>query len=78
MSRSVHILILFQRGEHDIENELMFKSNPGYIFHDSRGFESGSASEVERVKAFISDRSWTGDLPKQIHAIWWVAQKMFG
>ncbi|KAJ7265693.1 hypothetical protein C8J57DRAFT_390841 [Mycena rebaudengoi] len=59
------------RGEHDIENELMFKSNPGYIFHDSRGFESGSASEVERVKAFISDRSWTGDLPKQIHAIWY-------
>ncbi|KAG0701975.1 hypothetical protein DFH29DRAFT_924062 [Suillus ampliporus] len=25
------------RGEHDIENEMVFQSNPGFVFHDSCG-----------------------------------------
>ncbi|KAG6328576.1 hypothetical protein ID866_10513, partial [Astraeus odoratus] len=31
------------RGEHNIEDELVFRSNPGFVFHDSCGFEAGSA-----------------------------------
>ncbi|KAJ7939555.1 hypothetical protein B0H13DRAFT_1548523, partial [Mycena leptocephala] len=35
-------LIAIQRGLHNVDNQLIFKSNPEFIFHDSRGFESGS------------------------------------
>ncbi|KAG1735754.1 uncharacterized protein EDB91DRAFT_1348250 [Suillus paluster] len=44
-------------GEHDIENEMVFQSNPGFVFHDSRGFEAGGDSKFDKVKAFITDRS---------------------
>ncbi|KAF8139415.1 hypothetical protein K438DRAFT_1637665 [Mycena galopus ATCC 62051] len=60
-----------QRGEHDIDNQLIFKSNPQFIFHDSRGFESGSVNETEKVKAFIEKRAATRDLSEQLHAIWY-------
>ncbi|KAJ7798429.1 hypothetical protein B0H14DRAFT_2388707 [Mycena olivaceomarginata] len=60
-----------QRGEHDIDNQLIFKSNPQFIFHDSRGFESGSVNETEKVKAFIEKRAVTRDLSEQLHAIWY-------
>jgi hypothetical protein len=40
---------VWQRGEHDIENEMIFKSNMGFVFHDSRGFEAGSRSELDKV-----------------------------
>ncbi|KAG2113747.1 uncharacterized protein F5147DRAFT_570991 [Suillus discolor] len=33
--------ITMLRGLHDIENETVFRSNPGFVFHDSRGFEAG-------------------------------------
>ncbi|KAJ7727620.1 hypothetical protein B0H16DRAFT_1331529 [Mycena metata] len=60
-----------QRGIHDIELQLIFKSNPGFIFHDSRGLESGSAEEVAKVKDFIDKRAATRELSHQLHAIWW-------
>ncbi|KAK7026309.1 hypothetical protein R3P38DRAFT_2528891 [Favolaschia claudopus] len=60
-----------QRGLHDIENQLIFKSNPQFIFHDSRGFESGSVEEFDRVKTFILNRAATGSLSEQLHAIWY-------
>ncbi|KAJ6452585.1 hypothetical protein C8R45DRAFT_1040303 [Mycena sanguinolenta] len=59
------------RGLHDIENQLIFKSNPQFIFHDSRGFESGSIDETEKVKAFIADRARSTTLSNQLHAIWY-------
>ncbi|KZP25588.1 hypothetical protein FIBSPDRAFT_687362, partial [Athelia psychrophila] len=59
------------RGLHDINNATVFKTNPGFIFHDSRGFESGGAQELEDVKAFISARSDSTELGDQIHAIWY-------
>ncbi|KAG2135951.1 uncharacterized protein EDB93DRAFT_1092120 [Suillus bovinus] len=55
-------------GEHDIENEMVFQSNPGFIFHDSRGSETGGESEFDKVKAFIMDRS---RLKNQLHVIWY-------
>jgi hypothetical protein len=55
---------------HDIENELIFRSNDNFVFHDSQGFEAGSVDEFQRLKEFIADRSTTTHLKKRIHAIW--------
>ncbi|KIM30905.1 hypothetical protein M408DRAFT_65389 [Serendipita vermifera MAFF 305830] len=60
-----------ERGEHDIENEMIFTSNPGFIFHDSPGFESGGIEEVDRVNAFITYRSQERKLENRLHAIWY-------
>ncbi|KAG1744538.1 uncharacterized protein EDB91DRAFT_188335 [Suillus paluster] len=60
-----------ERGEHDIENEMVFRSNPGFIFHDSRGFEAGGQSEFNTVKAFIADRSKRTSLKDRLHVIWY-------
>ncbi|KAG2356374.1 hypothetical protein BDR07DRAFT_1492042 [Suillus spraguei] len=60
-----------ERGEHDIENEMVFKSNPGFVFHDSRGFEAGGESEFDKVKDFITRRSKEPRLGNRLHAIWY-------
>ncbi|KAF7343560.1 GTP-binding protein [Mycena sanguinolenta] len=60
-----------ERGEHNIDNQLIFKSNPQFIFHDSRGFEGGSADEIQKVTTFIGDRAQTRELSEQLHAIWY-------
>ncbi|KAJ7891723.1 hypothetical protein B0H14DRAFT_2688056 [Mycena olivaceomarginata] len=60
-----------ERGLHDIENELIFKSNSRFIFHDSPGFESGSVAEMEKVKLFVKQRAETNKLSDQLHAIWY-------
>ena len=69
-SHSVHGLHI-QRGEHNIDHQLIFKSNPEFIFHDSRGFEAGTADELELVKKFIRDQANSFDLASQLHAIWY-------
>ncbi|KAG1810344.1 GTP-binding protein [Suillus plorans] len=60
-----------ERGEHDINNQMMFKSNPGFVFHDSRGFEAGGESEFNTVKAFITHRSKETRIKNQLHVIWY-------
>ncbi|KAJ7817957.1 hypothetical protein B0H13DRAFT_2134021 [Mycena leptocephala] len=60
-----------KRGEHNIENQMIFKSNPGFIFHDSRGFESGALEETEKAKNFIKTRAASSSLAEQLHAIWY-------
>jgi hypothetical protein len=50
---------------------MVFKSNPTFRFHDSRGFESGGVEELERVKAFIEYRCKEKSLEKQLHVIWY-------
>jgi hypothetical protein len=60
-----------ERGEHDIENEMVFRNNPGFVFHDSRGFEAGGKPEFEKVKAFIASRSKRRSLSDRIHVIWY-------
>ncbi|PVG04899.1 hypothetical protein CPB86DRAFT_747085 [Serendipita vermifera] len=59
------------RGIHDIDKEMVFKSNPSFRFHDSLGFESGGTDELKRVKAFIENRSKEKRVPRQLHAIWY-------
>jgi GTP-binding protein EngB required for normal cell division len=60
-----------ERGLHDINNEMVFRSNPGFVFHDSRGFEAGGESEFDKVKAFITDRSKETRIQNRLHAIWY-------
>ncbi|KAI6116688.1 hypothetical protein EV401DRAFT_1864530 [Pisolithus croceorrhizus] len=60
----------FQRGHHNIEHEHVFSSNPGFVFHDSCGFEAGSAGQFDEMKSFVVNRAVTGSLKKRIHAIW--------
>ncbi|KAF8447416.1 hypothetical protein L210DRAFT_2795921 [Boletus edulis BED1] len=59
------------RGVHNVENELVFRSNDKLIFHDSRGFEAGSEAEFLQMKKFIADRAKTTILKERIHAIWY-------
>ncbi|KIK10683.1 hypothetical protein PISMIDRAFT_656500 [Pisolithus microcarpus 441] len=60
----------FQRGHHKIEHELVFSSNPGFVFHDSCGFEAGSARQFDEMKSFVVHRAITGSLKERVHAIW--------
>jgi hypothetical protein len=66
-------ILLVQRGEHDIEDELTFTNHDGYIFHDSRGFEAGDETELKIVQDFVRRRSQEGRLGERLHAIWFVS-----
>jgi hypothetical protein len=66
-------IVLVQRGEHNIENELRFVSHDGYVFHDSRGFESGDNKELEIVQDFVCRKSQERKLNNRLHAIWFVS-----
>ncbi|KAF8257847.1 hypothetical protein EI94DRAFT_1626939 [Lactarius quietus] len=61
------------RGEHKIDDELVFSNNPGYIFHDSMGIESGSIDELEILKDFIRRKCGENRLARKLHAIWFGA-----
>ncbi|KAG2128709.1 hypothetical protein DEU56DRAFT_872616 [Suillus clintonianus] len=65
------VRIVMLRGEHDIEHEMVFRKNPGFIFHDSRGFEAGGESEYDGVNAFITERSKKEVIKDRIHTIWY-------
>ncbi|KAI6166747.1 hypothetical protein EDD17DRAFT_1752927 [Pisolithus thermaeus] len=58
------------RGYHNIEDELVFRSNPGFVFHDSCGFEAGSEEQFDVMRKFVRDRAKTTKLNERIHAIW--------
>ena len=60
----------FQRGEHAIDDELVFSNHTGYVFHDSRGIESGSIEELEILKEFIQRKCGEKGLRDKLHAIW--------
>ena len=64
------LLKVWQRGEHEIENEMTFESNTAFIFHDSRGFEAGRTSELDKVKDFVQKRSTNRDIRDHLHVIW--------
>jgi hypothetical protein len=68
---------LVQRGEHDIEHEIRFSKHEGYVFHDSRGFEGGSADELKTVQDFVRRRSQESRLKDKLHAIWFVPSGVF-
>ncbi|KAH9008681.1 hypothetical protein EDB84DRAFT_1425992 [Lactarius hengduanensis] len=59
------------RGEHRIDDELVFSNHRGYVFHDSRGIESGSARELDMLQEFIQQKCGKGRLRDRLHAIWY-------
>ncbi|KAN0078029.1 hypothetical protein V8E55_010086 [Tylopilus felleus] len=60
-----------ERGEHDIEHEISFRSNDRFVFHDSRGFEAGSEDELRMVQSFIEERANKQDPGDHLHSIWY-------
>ncbi|KAF8126798.1 GTP-binding protein, partial [Boletus edulis] len=59
-----------QRGAHDIEHEISFRSNDRFVFHDSRGFEAGGEEELKKVQSFIEECMKEQKLIRRLHAIW--------
>jgi hypothetical protein len=68
---------LVQRGEHNIEHEIIFSRHDGYVFYDSRGFEGGSEDELKAVQNFVRRRSQERLLEDRLHAIWFVLFSIF-
>ena len=66
-------IFLVQRGEHDVEHELSFTNHPGYVFHDSRGFEAGEDKELKLVQEFVRRKSQERRLKDRLHAIWFAS-----
>ncbi|KAH9956386.1 hypothetical protein BGW80DRAFT_255615 [Lactifluus volemus] len=60
-----------ERGEHRIEDELVFSNHDSYVFHDSRGFESGGDKELKIVQKFVREKSGERRLASRLHAIWY-------
>ncbi|KAI6094728.1 hypothetical protein EV401DRAFT_1258400 [Pisolithus croceorrhizus] len=74
----IHVQGSLERGEHDIENEIMFRSNPRYVFHDSRGFEAGRVDELKKVESFLEGRAKAPKLADRVHAIWLIMAQACG
>ncbi|KAH9052237.1 hypothetical protein EDB87DRAFT_1570526 [Lactarius vividus] len=60
-----------QRGEHRIDDELVFSNHKGYVFHDSCGIESGGTEELRVLQNFIRRKSRERRLENRLHAIWY-------
>ncbi|KAI6128350.1 hypothetical protein EDD16DRAFT_1472448 [Pisolithus croceorrhizus] len=61
----------YRHGYHEIEHELMFKSNPGFVFRDSCGFKVGSIEQFEQMRKFVMDRTTTKRVNEHVHTIWY-------
>jgi hypothetical protein len=57
---------------HNIEDEITITNHDGYVFHDSRGLESGSEVELKLVQDFDRRRSQETQLEDRLHVIWFV------
>jgi hypothetical protein len=48
----------------------VFSNHTGYVFHDSRGIESGGTKELVTLKGFIRRKCAEKHLRDKLHAIW--------
>jgi hypothetical protein len=48
----------------------VFSKHEGYVFHDSRGIESGSTAELGILQEFIRRKCGESRLEDRLHAIW--------
>ena len=62
-----------QRGIHDIHRSFAFKNSPGFIFHDSPGFETGDERQLQEVLSFMEKKAKSTEVDDQLHAIWSVS-----
>ncbi|KAN0132940.1 hypothetical protein V8E53_009305 [Lactarius tabidus] len=59
------------RGEHCIDDALVFSNHKGYVFHDSQGIEAGDEEKLETLKEFIRRKCGEKRLQDRLHAIWY-------
>ncbi|KAN0137565.1 hypothetical protein V8E53_004616 [Lactarius tabidus] len=59
------------RGEHCIDDALVFSNHKGYVFHDSQGIEAGDEEKLEILKDFIRRKCGEKRLGNKLHAIWY-------
>ncbi|TFK48699.1 hypothetical protein OE88DRAFT_1634323 [Heliocybe sulcata] len=64
------VITTTKRGLHDINHEISYPTSPGFVFHDSRGFESGGTAESKILYDFLENRSRRNKLHERIHAVW--------
>ncbi|KAH9014480.1 hypothetical protein EDB84DRAFT_1277657 [Lactarius hengduanensis] len=69
--RGPTFLSAIMRGEHTIDDELMFSNDDRYVFHDSRGIESGGTEELGILQEFIRRKCAERRLADRLHAIWY-------
>ena len=62
---------IFQRGIHEINDEITYDNSPGFVFHDSRGLECGSTAELPLILEFIKKRVESKDFESHLHAVWY-------
>ncbi|KAN0137602.1 hypothetical protein V8E53_004653 [Lactarius tabidus] len=60
-----------RRGEHCIDDALVFSNHTGYVFHDSQGIEAGDEEKLEILKEFIRRKCGEKKLRDKLHAIWY-------
>ncbi|KAH8822455.1 hypothetical protein DL96DRAFT_351899 [Flagelloscypha sp. PMI_526] len=70
LGKKVEVSPSKERGVHDINREIVYPDNPGFIFHDSCGLEAGSDAEKATIFKFIRSRSKAQFLSQQLHCIW--------
>ena len=73
----VCLTLPIQRGIHDIRRPFAFMSNPGFVFHDSPGFETGDKTQLQEVLSFIEEKSKSKEVDDQLHAIWLVLLSVY-
>ena len=49
---------------------MIFEGNPGFVFHDSHGFEADGDRELKIVQQSIQRHSKAINVNKQLHVIW--------
>ncbi|KAI9464868.1 GTP-binding protein [Boletus coccyginus] len=67
----IHLDPTTERGNHHIEDELVFTNHDGYVFHDSCGFEAGHEDELRIVQDFVREKATARRLRDRLHAIWY-------
>ncbi|KAF8551296.1 hypothetical protein OG21DRAFT_1605411, partial [Imleria badia] len=68
----IHLDPTTERGDHNIEDELVFTNHEGYVFHDSCGFEAGNEDELRLVQNFVREKANAPRLQDRLHTIWFV------
>ncbi|KAF8552618.1 hypothetical protein OG21DRAFT_1415761, partial [Imleria badia] len=68
----IHLDPTVERGNHNIEDELVFTNYDGYVFHDSCGFEAGNERELQVVQDFVRKKAKAPLLKERLHTIWFV------
>ena len=73
----VCLTLPMQRGIHDIHRSFAFSSNPGFLFHDSPGFETGDKKQLQEVLSFLEEKAKSTHVDNQLHAIWSVSLSVY-